>query len=63
MFIGGWKTAPMFRRYAIISRSDQKAAVEKLEQQRRENSRQATLENSRELAMTRPLTPKWKPRP
>jgi len=38
MSIGGWKTAAMFRRYAIISQADQKAAVEKLEQARAENS-------------------------
>jgi GH18 family chitinase len=47
MSIGGWKTAATFRRYAIVSHSDQKVAVQKLEQQRRENSRQATVENSR----------------
>jgi hypothetical protein len=50
MSIGGWKTAPMFRRYAIVSQSDQKAAVEKLEQQRREISRQATLENRHDFS-------------
>ena len=27
MSIGGWKTAAMFRRYAIVSHSDQKVAV------------------------------------
>jgi hypothetical protein len=46
MSIGGRKTAAMFGRYAIVSHSDQKVAVEKLEQQRRENSRQATVGNS-----------------
>jgi integrase len=50
MSIGGWKTAAMFRRYAIVSQSDQKVAVEKLEQQLRENSRQATFENSRDFS-------------
>jgi hypothetical protein len=29
--IGGWKTAAMFKRYAIVSNADQKAAMEKLE--------------------------------
>jgi integrase len=37
MSIGGWKTAAMFRRYAIVSHADQKAAVERLEQARSEN--------------------------
>ena len=32
--IGGWKTAAMFKRYAIVSSADQKAAIEKLEQAR-----------------------------
>jgi integrase len=32
--IGGWKTAAMFKRYAIVSSADQKAAIEKLEQSR-----------------------------
>jgi integrase len=50
MSIGGWKTAAMFRRYAIVSQTDQKVAVEKLEQQRRENSRQATSENSHDFS-------------
>jgi hypothetical protein len=50
MSIGGWKTAAMFRRYAIVSQSDQKVAVEKLEQQRRESSWQATFENSQDFS-------------
>jgi integrase len=29
--IGGWKTAEMFKRYAIVSTADSKAAIEKLE--------------------------------
>jgi integrase len=32
--IGGWKTAAMFRRYAIVNNADQKAAMEKLEKAR-----------------------------
>ena len=38
MAIGGWKTPAMFRRYAIVSAADQRAAVEKLELARAENS-------------------------
>lgn len=38
MAIGGWKTPAMFRRYAIVSAADQRAAVEKLEHARSENS-------------------------
>lgn len=36
MTIGGWKTASMFRRYAIVSSADQRAAVEMLERARAE---------------------------
>ncbi len=38
MAIGGWKPPAMFRRYAIVSTADQRAAVEKLERARTENS-------------------------
>ena len=31
MATGGWKTASMFRRYAIVSSADQRDAMEKLE--------------------------------
>ncbi|MGA3092641.1 MAG: tyrosine-type recombinase/integrase [Terriglobales bacterium] len=41
MGIGGWKTDAMFRRYAINSSSDQRAAVEMLEKNRLENARRA----------------------
>ena len=34
MAAGGWKTAAMFRRYAIVSSSDQRSAVEMLERSR-----------------------------
>lgn len=37
MAAGGWKTPAMFRRYAIVSASDQRAAVEMLEQARAES--------------------------
>lgn len=38
MAAGGWKTAAMFRRYAIVSSADQKAAVEMLERARAEQA-------------------------
>jgi integrase len=38
MAMGGWKTPDMFRRYAIVSTADQRAAVEALEKARAENS-------------------------
>ena len=38
MAAGGWKTPAMFRRYAIVSSADQRAAMEKLERARAENS-------------------------
>jgi hypothetical protein len=38
MATGGWKTPAMFRRYAIVSSADQRAAVEMLERARAENS-------------------------
>jgi hypothetical protein len=45
--MGGWKTAAMFRRYAIVSSADQRAAVEMLELARakaaeRQEAEQAT---------------------
>jgi integrase len=41
MAIGGWKTAEVFRRYAIVSDADQRHAVEMLEERRRETAQQA----------------------
>ncbi len=38
MSTGGWKTASMFRRYAIVSSADNRAALEALERARAENS-------------------------
>ena len=38
MNVGGWKTAEVIRRYALVSSADQTAAVEKLERSRAENS-------------------------
>ena len=37
MATGGWKTAAMFRRYAIVSSADQRAAMEALERWREQN--------------------------
>jgi hypothetical protein len=34
MAMGGWRTASMFRRYAIVSGADQRAAVAMLEKAR-----------------------------
>jgi integrase len=39
MAAGGWKTPSMFRRYAIVSCADQRAAMEQLERARAKNSR------------------------
>ena len=36
MDMGGWKTRAMFKRYAIDSSADQKAAAEKIERAREE---------------------------
>lgn len=38
MAMGGWRTAAMFRRYAIVSSADQRAAVEMLERSRASQS-------------------------
>jgi integrase len=38
MRIGGWRTAGVFRRYAIVSSADQRAAVEMLERARTERA-------------------------
>jgi hypothetical protein len=43
MAAGGWKTPAMFRRYAIVSSADQRAAVEKLERTRANNSPKIAL--------------------
>jgi hypothetical protein len=40
MATGGWKTPAMFRRYAIVSSADNRAAVEALERARAEKYRQ-----------------------
>lgn len=42
MATGGWKTAAMFRRYAIVSSADQRAAVEALERAREQNDYRST---------------------
>ena len=43
MAAGGWKTPAMFRRYAIVSSADQRAAVEMLEEARTANSPKIAL--------------------
>ena len=52
MAAGGWKTAQMFRRYAIVSSADQRTAVELLERSRAERAKQRTN------PQTNPLTSK-----
>jgi integrase len=50
MATGGWKTPAMFRRYAIVSSADQRAAVEMLERAREENGpRSAPFSNETTL--------------
>jgi integrase len=43
MSMGGWKTAEMFRRYAIVSSADQRDAVRMLERSRAEVSSPSPL--------------------
>lgn len=38
MQMGGWRTSSMFRRYAIVSSADQRAAVEMIERKRAESA-------------------------
>jgi hypothetical protein len=53
MSTGGWKTAAMFRRYAIVSNADQRAAVEMLEKARelQERARTELSHNSAIIAL------------
>lgn len=48
MATGGWKTASMFRRYAIVSSADQREAMEKLEADRAKTDKleRERIENS-----------------
>jgi hypothetical protein len=46
MATGGWRTASMLRRYAIVSSADQRAAVEMLERARAERSPNPALINA-----------------
>jgi integrase len=46
MSMGGWKTAAMFRRYAIVSSADQLAAVEMLERARGQHEMQSEPSSS-----------------
>jgi hypothetical protein len=56
MATGGWKTPAMFRRYAIVSSADQKAAVEMLERARAENSPLSAPFAAKEAAHTTTAT-------
>jgi integrase len=46
MSMGGWKTADMFRRYAIVSSADQRDAVRMLERSRTEQASTSGLLSS-----------------
>ena len=46
MAMGGWKTAAIFRRYAIVSSADQRAAVEMLERARAQRAAALVPETS-----------------
>ena len=49
MKIGGWKTRSVFERYAIVSQSDIRDAMAKLEAgQQRDNAEAARVQNSAE---------------
>ncbi len=48
--IGGWKTASMFRRYAIVSDADIRSAISRLEQARAEDLLRLT-ENSHDFSL------------
>ena len=48
--IGGWKTASMFKRYAIVSDGDIRSAISRLEQARAEDLLRLADENSHDLS-------------
>lgn len=54
MATGGWKTASMFRRYAIVSETDQRDAMLLLEKARAEARRQALTPLNPSAAITEP---------
>ncbi len=59
MAMGGWKTAAIFRRYAIVSSADQRAAVDMLEKARAENGpRSAPISENMRLVQSETLTGK-----
>jgi len=55
MEIGGWRTASMFRRYAIVSPEDRRVAVEKLERARAENEAKRAHEQTENSPFSAPL--------
>jgi integrase len=52
--MGGWKTADMFKRYAIVSTADQRDAIEKLEQAREANGHSLGHSSTENGAVTIP---------
>ena len=60
MAMGGWKTPSMFRRYAIVSNADQRAAVEMIA---RERAEKALSPRSAPLAQKPIVTAKNRRRP
>ena len=48
--IGGWKTASMFKRYAIVSDGDIRSAISRLEQARAEDSLKLAAKNSHDFS-------------
>jgi len=54
--IGGWKTASMFKRYAIVSNADQREAMAKLDQARAEGKAESeTISDGHSFGHSEPL--------
>lgn len=50
MLIGGWRTASMFRRYAIVAESEMQTAMERVESYQAEQAKRAEQGNVRAIA-------------
>jgi len=55
MAAGGWKTAAMFRRYAIVSSADQRSAVQMLERSRAAHTERGTNPQTNPLEQKSPV--------